>query len=246
MPLSQQDKLALAMTSAGSMRNLAALVGVTHQKLGRWLRGDSPIPREATRSINLAFKIHSDIAKEQARVDGLPFDPFAPVLIQRPTLRDGTPGERVFIDRTQYIAPQLRDQIIGTAQQSRRFIQVSIRSNINLYSYIGTKTPPAAPLMSMLNRIERDSLAAPFLAREEAQPGSNLPAPLYTKYENISPGTDLRRSRKNWNQKLSKHSKHVGEKGTAFADQILLQLTPNRNADTPTQKPRSKRDMRRR
>jgi hypothetical protein len=25
-----------------------------------------------------------------------------------------------------------------------------------------------------------------------------------------------------------------------------LQLTPNRNADTPTQKPRSKRDMRRR
>lgn len=245
MPLSLQDKLALAMTSAGSMRNLAALVGITHQKLGRWLREETPIPREATKAINLAFKIHADISKEQARVDGLPFDPFAPVLIQRPTLKDGTPGERVFIDRTQYIAPELRDQIIGTAQQSRRFLQVSIRSNINLYSYIGTKTPPGVPLMQMLNRIDRDSLAAPFQAREEAQPGSNLPAPLFTKYENISPGTEVRRSRTGWNKKLSKHSRHVGEKGTALADQILLQLTPQRN-DTPTPKPRRDRTMRRR
>lgn len=245
MPLSLQDKLALAMTSAGSMRNLAALVGITHQKLGRWLREESPIPREATKAINLAFKIHADISKEQARADGLPYDPLAPTLIQRPTLKDGTPGERVFIDRTQYINPDLRDQIIGTAQQSRRFLQVSIRSNINLYSYIGTKAPPGASMVQMLNRIDRDSLAAPFQAREEAQPGSNLPAPLFTKYENISPGTEVRRSRTGWNKKLSKHSRHVGEKGTALADQILLQLTPTRNA-TPTPTPPRRRDMRRR
>jgi len=245
MPLSLQDKLALAMTSAGSMRNLAALVGVTHQKLGRWLREDSPIPREATRSINLAFKIHSEIAQAQARVDGLPYNGLAPVLIQRPTLKDGTPGERVFIDRTQYIAPQLRDDIISTAQQTRRFLQVSIRSNINLYSYIGTKAPPGASMVSMLNRIDRDSLAAPFAAREQAQPGSNLPAPLFTKYENISPGTETRRSRAGWSKKLRKHEKHVGEKGTALADQILLQLTPSRNGtQTPTKA--RKRDMRRR
>ena len=38
IPLTSQAKLALAITSAGSQRNLAKLLGVTHQKVGRWLR----------------------------------------------------------------------------------------------------------------------------------------------------------------------------------------------------------------
>ena len=84
--LSKQEKLALIMTSAGSMRNAASLIGITHQKLGRWLRegeqgGVSHIPDDPAidYAINVAFSIHKDIARDQALSDGVPFNAKAPV-----------------------------------------------------------------------------------------------------------------------------------------------------------------------
>lgn len=140
MKLTPQDKLALALTSAGSMRNLAALVGVTHQKIGRWLREGHPdgvkaIPREAHAAIDQAFAIHRDIAKQQARVDQVPFDRQAPVFMERKTMRNGEKGDRVFAEHTHFIRSGLRQEVVWNAQQSRKFMAVSIRSTVDIHRY---------------------------------------------------------------------------------------------------------------
>lgn len=244
MPLSLRDQLALAMTSAGSQRALAALVGVTHQKIGRWLREGEPggakrIPPEAAGAIRQAFDIHKQLARAQARADGMPYDPRFPVFINRPQLKDGRPGERVYIDQTQYLGTQLRQMVIGSLQQSRQFLQASVRSTIDLYSYI--KAKPTESMPSLDRKIRQDSLASGFMAREEQERGSNRAAPLFTQYENISPGTQLRLSLLGIESKLrQKHEPHTGaaHPGTKLADQILLQTlpTPTYAKKTPTPK----------
>lgn len=78
------------MTSAGSQRRLADFIGVSHQRVGRWLRigetgGAKHDPRDAEilSAIDQAFNIHTDISREQALEDGLHFDANAPVYAAR-------------------------------------------------------------------------------------------------------------------------------------------------------------------
>lgn len=236
MPLTLRDKLALAMTSAGSQRNLASLVGASHQQIGRWLREGEPggakkIPIEFAQAIEQAFAIHKDIAREQAKTDRLPFSESYPVLINRPPLRDGQPGERVYINATQFLGPQLRAEVLASQQRSKQYLGVSVRSTINLYSYI--KTKPSASLAQQDRAIRSDSLASGFMAREQEQRGSNKAAPLFTRYENIMPGTEVRRSLMGVESKLrQKHEPHTGPRhpGTLLGDQILLQTVTNQYA----------------
>lgn len=140
MKLTPQDKLALALTSFGSQRKLADFIGVSHQKLGRWLRegqidGVKAIPREASAAIDLAFTVHRDIAKQTARAQGLPFDPKAPVYLERKPRRDGQMGDRVFAEHTHFIRSGLRQEVIWSAQQSRKFLSVSVRSTVDIHRY---------------------------------------------------------------------------------------------------------------
>jgi len=91
--LSVQEQIALIYTSAGSMRNTAALIGISHQKVGRILRAGEPgqlSPKSKSlndpgliNAVHSAFQIHKDITREQARIDKLPFNPDAPIFIQR-------------------------------------------------------------------------------------------------------------------------------------------------------------------
>ena len=83
--LTLADRLALIYTSAGSQRNVSALVGISHQKVGRILKGeyapDSKVLRDLglRAAVDVAFRIHTDVARAQARRDGLPFDGNLPV-----------------------------------------------------------------------------------------------------------------------------------------------------------------------
>jgi len=91
--LSVQEQIALIYTSAGSMRNTAALIGISHQKVGRILRAGEPgqlSPKSKSlndpgliNAVHSAFQIHKEIAREQARIDKLPFNPDVPIFIQR-------------------------------------------------------------------------------------------------------------------------------------------------------------------
>ena len=241
MPLSSQDKLALALTSAGSMRNLAKLVGVTHQKIGRWLREGQPdgakkIPDEATAAINVAFAFHKDITKQQAKVDRIPYDPKAPVFFERPTLRNGKPGERLAAENTQYIKRELRDQIFTALHQTAQVININVRSVINLKSYLGAKPTTSATALeskfkdaSEKDEIGRKTLFGAFKDREDKKAGSGFEAPVYTPSTQF--GRDPRTGRfvnvneslKNINSRLQeRHSPHA----TVFADQFLIQTLP--------------------
>ena len=234
MALSSQDKLALALTSAGSMRNLAKLVGVSHQKIGRWLREGEPtgakkIPAEATDAINVAFAFHKDVTKQQAKIDRFPYNPQAPVFAERPTLRNGKPGERLAVNNTEYIKPQLRDKIFEDLQKTKQIQGISVRSQINLRSYLKAKPTDNASEVSRKFKIRspkdergRLTLLGSFKKREETSPGTGFIAPINITAVDFRPQADIELSINNINTLLKKHSPHA----TVFADQFLIQTLP--------------------
>lgn len=217
-----QEKLALSITSAGSQRQLAALVGVSHQKIGRWLRegqagGAKRIPDYALPGINLAFELHKDVSRAQARRDRLPFDGNLPVYAHRPNLRRvdqatgfPIPGERVIVEPTQYMAPDMRERVIASFHASRQFATISVQSLVNLYSYIGIQERFASTQSG--RKIFRLSLLQPFRDREIKAAGSNARAPLNTKKENIMPDAEIGLALQGVRSKLrEKHEPHAAE-----------------------------------
>lgn len=217
-----REKLALAITSAGSQRQLAALVGVSHQKIGRWLREGQPggakvIPDYAVPAIDLAFNLHADVSRAQARRDRLPFDGNLPVYAHRPNLRKverdtkaPIPGERVIVEPTQYMAPDMRERVIASFHASRQYATISVQSLVNLYSYIGIQERFASTQSS--RKIFRLSLLQPFRDREIEAAGSNARAPLNTKKENIMPDAEIGLSLQGVRSKLrEKHEPHAAE-----------------------------------
>lgn len=246
MALSLQDKLALALTSAGSQRALAKLVGVSHQKIGRWLREGEPptidpttgytihgagakqIPEEFKGAINLAFHLHKEVSRDQAAIDKLPFNERAPTFDYRGIMRTGEKGERVITDNTRYIKPELRTDILEAKQKSKKYLQASIRSTVNIKRYFqrvaaeeiertGRKrTTPAKLGKQIMDSFHRRH--GKILADDELMP-------LYTRYENISPGTDPRRSVDSITRQMrQKHEPHA----VAAADEFLFQLMPQK------------------
>jgi len=245
--LTSQEKLALLMTSAGSQRNAAALVGVTHQKLGRWLRegeagGVKSIPDDAaTRAaIDNAFAMHVEVSKEQARRDGVPFLASAPVYMERrylsrPDPRTGRPvlGDRVFAEHTQFISQKLRRQWTESVVRSERFYKVNVRSTVDLRSYRGFS--PETGIVDKRKR-ERQRHNAQrdlkhFLDVESRKRGRIVdktePFPLYTRSLPTVPGykaTDIANALESLLNE--KHAPAASGPGTAFASEYLLQLFP--------------------
>jgi hypothetical protein len=239
MSLSNQDKLALALTSAGSQRALAKIIGVSHQKIGRWLREGVPatidpttgylihsagikhIPDEASDAINLAFEIHKQVTKDQARADKLPYSATVPVFIERKLLRTGAKGERVAADNTEFIKGPLRDEFMRKVQKSEKFINASVRSTVSIKRYFDKaakaeiKATGRRITAKKLSQHMQDSFMGRIVETDEK-------VPLYTKYENIGPGTgrnDL--ALRGINQKLKEKHEPAA---IAFADAYLFQL----------------------
>ena len=101
----RQQKLALALTSAGSQRALARQLDVSHQQVGRWLREGEPLHIDASGNmptnkngtlkvfggapdwidsqLDWSFKQHLEIAQEQAFADGVPFNTMVPIYLER-------------------------------------------------------------------------------------------------------------------------------------------------------------------
>lgn len=256
--LSNQDKLALALTSAGSQRALAKIMGVSHQKIGRWLREGQPaivdpttgyqirqagareIPDAATPLIDLAFTIHRDISKAQAVEDGIPFNPYAPTYDRKGIKRDGEKGDRVFTENTEFIKPELRTEILQDKQKSKKYLQASVRSTINIKRYF-EKVAQDEIEKYKRKRTNKKKLGKQimdsFLKANNKIIESDELMPLFTQYENISPGTDTRRSVEQINKKLKvKHEANA----SSLADQFLFQLipTPQRSNREKTRQPK--------
>jgi len=260
--LSSQDKLALALTSYGSVRALSRDLGVSHQKLGRWLRegqlgengeriGVVKIPDEARGAIDAVFDIHVGIAREQARVDKLPFNKSAPVFVERKLMRDGNKGERVAAEHTQFIRPDLRVQTMVNATKSGKYLQASVRSKIDLKRYFKERALELAQQRGYRTdkyRIKQlsDSMLGSFLKKEKEQKNRIIDKgeafPLYTQYENISAArrADPVEAALGIEDKLRrKHEPATGTGNTALADSFLFQLMPAtlRNESNTDKKP---------
>ena len=249
MSLTTQEKLALMMTSAGSQRNLAALVGVSHQRIGRWLAGPNVDPDTGAitneprdpailDAINQAFSIHRDVARQQSRIDRLPFNPALPVFMERMPFSDGRPGERVIAKHTQYITPFTRERVMIDAGQSKAFINVSLRSIVDLRKYNDRANAFAASdkARGVFRTQKQDEWRG---AIRMALSDGIVQRPMYTQKEDffrfvLTKGEVAQvRSIKGevvagrLDAKLrNKHEPATGSKGTTVADEYLFQTFP--------------------
>lgn len=78
------------MTAARSQRQLASFIGISHQRVGRWLKfgyegGARSLPTDPgiLAAIDSAFEIHREVCREQAAIDGLHYDPNRPAFAHR-------------------------------------------------------------------------------------------------------------------------------------------------------------------
>lgn len=186
--LTLQDKLALAITSAGSQRKLAAAMGISHQKLGRWLRegesgGIKQIPKDAKPLIDAAFNLHKEITRDQARVDQIPYFPQVPVYAYRPLLKTGKKGERLVAPHTEFIQQDLRMLYLAHAHHSGKFWGVSIRSVIDWYVYVTNQKRTTRDKYMMVG----DRLI--YIPTGEVIEQSIKP--VNTKKEGFAPGTSM-------------------------------------------------------
>lgn len=260
MTFSTQDKLALMMTSAPSQRGLASLIGVSHQRVGRWLTiGQSapdgtpstvrpPTDPAILAAIDNAFAIHTQLAREQARADKIPFSKDAPVFAHRLPLIDGTPGGRVVIPNTHRLSDSLRNKVIANGVKTKRYNNVSVRSTVDLKRYFqqaekryqsgnhryqrgkaGSKTwANRAPLKEVLQSIQQA-----YKAGEIDEQDTNIRKAIFTPYTSMEfdPAQVLADVNHNLAQR---HQPATGEKGTEFADEILLQLKTTTDPMGPT------------
>ena len=131
------------MTAAGSMRNLAALVGVSHQRIGRGLRegqvgGVVQIPEAASEAIDTAFQIYKDVAIDQARATGFPIELVEEMPIYQYTKprRDGSKPDRMFVDHAQFLTSETRTKLFEKAAATRKFQAGTVESEANTQSYL--------------------------------------------------------------------------------------------------------------
>ena len=226
-------------------------MGISHQKLGRWLREGQPalldpetgylissagakaIPKDATAAINHVFSLHKTLTRDQARADALPYNARIPAFTHRGVLRTGQPGERVFIENTEFIRPELRFDILVDLQKTNRFMQGSLRSTINIKRYF-EKTAQDEITQFKRTRTTAKKLGSQmlqsFLSRNNRIIESDELMPLFTRYESMMPGRDpysfARSIEKKMHQKHEAHALHL-------ADEYLFQLLPQRRNEKP-------------
>lgn len=216
--LSLADKLALIYTSAESQRNVAALVGISHQKVGRILKGEyAPGSRVLNdpgliAAIDTAYRIHTDIARAQARRDKLPFDGNLPVFYAKlpfkvtrpvekidpvtgevkidrvPVIDPATgkqkiePGDRIAAQNTHWLSNDLRSAWIAKTVATRKFYAVSVGSFVNLKRYNALADARAA--QRGIPRTEKQEKWRKQLKEREARQIANQidSAPIFTRY----------------------------------------------------------------
>jgi hypothetical protein len=257
------------MTLAGSQRKLADFTGLSHQQIGRILRIGEPeggLKHQPTNpallsAIDNAFAIHTEIARDQAKVDRLHFNADLPVYTARlwhqakqkhvdPTTGEITirrvyddkgrpvmqPGERVSIEHTHWLSDKLRTAIVAKAQKSGKYLHASVGSLVNLRIYNSRadkewRKKRRTPLQEKYRKQIQRRIK---LGQEKAW--------VFTKYvpTPASAASDL------VNYELAqalreKHEPATGEPGTHLAAQILLQTHHDKPPVKATGKGRTKR-----
>lgn len=216
------------------MRAMAGELGITHQKLGRWLRGETQVPADAftSRGVTIVFNQHIARVKRANKIQDLPW--LGPVYLDRRPLRDGKPGDRVVIHHTQYLGADIRALIIAAVQGSREFFGLSVRSIVDLATY-WNRAEDAFKDSGRRIRTESEQANREHL-RYQIRTGLAL-KPIYTKYVNVGKYSNAGEAIRQTEQRLrEKHEPAASIPGTVVADEILLQLYPLTYAARPEPK----------
>ena len=274
MALTSQEKLALALTSAGSLRALGRQMGVSHQKLGRWLREGKPLPPDAdgvipTRrdgsikvyglipdadpivklGIDIVFKEHVKAVKKAAYKHDVPFDPIYPAMAIRKPLRTGAPGDRVFIEGTQFIDRDLRKRLITRLGQSGDYFAATIQSEIDMVVYAETEAEREHATFSSVRKKRftkmelRDSILrsmADTVNKGKVITDENRFRPLYTQRESIARGTDIKKSVDAIERRLREKMEPASDFGAGLATSYVFQLKPETYVERPKPTPAAK------
>lgn len=236
MALSIRDKLALIYTSAGSMRSVAALAGISHQKVGRILH-DTYAPNSRALSdpgllqaVELAFSIHKQVTRDQARADGLPYSAAVPIFVERLRTADGTPGDRVGALHTHWVSDALRNAWFEAMHKTGKYYAASIGSTVNLVIYNRRAEPEFRGRRDALTRYHRATIK-----RQIEQQTIN--GKIYTKYTPLEQSFPVDAVIADMTNKLrQRHEPATGDPGTALADSFLLQIDTRNGKDSQFRK----------
>jgi len=241
------DKLALIYTSAGSQRNVASIVSaysdsgpISHQTIGRILHkgfnherlDNYEIRADLQRAIDAAFQAHTDIARDQARVDGIPFTAALPVFSARPIKDDGATRKPLAVaNHTHWLRDDIRNSWIKHSQKTRKYVSLTVGSQINIAQYAKQAMARDAMLRKEYG-LHRNKTAEYYrqfiMAKGElaADPKESQTMRIYTPKigmsgQGIFPDLTIADLEDKLNQR---HSPAVGAAGTALADIIIMQF----------------------
>lgn len=256
MALDYQTKLALMLTSAGSQRKLAALMGVSHQKVGRWLREGKPaivdpetgyvirqagavkIPEREYDAIDFAFDIHKQLVKDQARGDRIPYNPHIPIFQFRGIKRDGNKSDRVIADNTGFIKDAVRNAFLASMHKTQKFDNVTLRSIVDFHLY-AHQFDKESKKTKNVRKTKYDRAVDKSYKNFKKIADVNQTLPIYTKKTYFGPLSDVNDSMHELLLKVaSKHETTAIE--DKLTDQYLLQMYPQSYAapkKTPKRKP---------
>jgi len=191
--------------------------------------------------------MHKDVARAQAKADGIPFDPNVPVFARRMTHKDGRPGGRVAGEFTHWLSNDLRREWIKSAHKTKFYANVSVQSLVSVYDYLRDANERAIedadngepPTMEALrNRIELEQ-------QYKRSRGRMKTAMIGTQYTPLDfPDYAVPMILADVDAKLRrKHEPATGpdRPGTALAARVVLQIdTRKKTTGTNDTKPRKK------
>lgn len=253
--LTLQDKLALALTSAGSVAELARRMGTSRSTTARWLReghqgGVKRIPGdEFTRQgIDAIYRQHVRDCNRQSKAEGIPGS--VPIFLKRPWLKIPDPktgervkGQRLIVDHTMYIRNELRTAIVRAIHKTGAYVSASVQSIIDLalYNQAAQARYQSLGETQWNNDIEsnkakdareqiRKYLADQLKSMGRKQFGLTVfNSPIYTKMADIRADSDIDAAVNKINSLLrERHEPATGNPGTAFQTAFLFQLATPR------------------
>jgi len=248
MKLTLAEKLGLIYSASGSQRKVASVVGLSHQTVGRILHkgmlGES-LNRYADRpdvvaAIERGFASHVALTKSIAKRDGLPFTSAAPVFSERMTRTDGKPSDRTLSAHTHWLSDRVRNAWIKHSQQTGKFVGVTVRSKVNLRHY-AKQAAQRERARQTVNTPDR--VLHKLQLKKALRDGAEI-KPVFTPTTNMRAGLPAELVIADIEHQLRvRHQPATGEKGTSYADQIVMQLKRERGGDDD-QKRRSKEKQR--
>ena len=143
-------------------------------------------------------------------------------------------GDRVSVENAHWLTDKLRGQWLTKMSKSRRYYSASVGSVVNLrrYNAQAEERSKERRAQGLSPRTDRAMIGKEQL-RIDQREGVDQKR-IFTPYAPMSAEFPAGMIAQSIQQTLeARHAPATGEKGTSYADQILLQLDTRKNADTP-------------